>query len=97
VADKKKELIKVLKKERPKLGKMGHHVIIIEQKKVSSVLGMLRGEYYLNDTMEASGSFVFPLPQSSEGQPSIWDKMQVGKASITQSQPILSQNLSPRY
>lgn len=78
MVDRKKELIKILKKERPKLEKAGHHVVIIEQKKVSDRLGMLRGEYYLNDKMEASGSLVFPLQQPDESHPTVWDKMRVG-------------------
>lgn len=78
--DKKTEILKALKKERPKQGKFNHNIVVMEQKKISEKLGMLRFEWYAEDTLEGSGSFAFPIQNPVEGNPDQWSKLAIGQS-----------------
>lgn len=78
--NRKRELLKTIEKERPKTrGKMINNVVVIEQKKINDTLGMLRFEYYVNDEMEAAGSFAFPLIESNDPSDR-WQKITPGQS-----------------
>jgi hypothetical protein len=78
--DKKSELLKALKKERPKAGKFNHNIVVMEQKKISEKLGMLRFDWYADDKLEGSGSLAFPIPNQTEGKTDQWAKLGVGQS-----------------
>lgn len=78
--DKKSEILKALKKERPKTGKFNHHIVVIEQKKISEKLGMLRFEWYADDKLEGSGSFAFPIQNQPGTANDTWTKLPIGQS-----------------
>src|SRR6266481_6247624 len=76
---KKRELIKRLKKERVKGEKFDHHFAIIEQKKVTDSLGLLKVEWYQGDKLHGSASFMFPLEKTDDSEADQWSKLQIGE------------------
>lgn len=77
---KKSEVLKALKKERPKTGKFNHHMVLIEQKKISEKLGMLRFEWYADDKLEGSGSFAFPIQNQPGAANDTWANLPIGQS-----------------
>ncbi len=76
---KKKELLRLLKKERPKIKKFNYNVFVIEVKKVADTNGMLKFEWYFNDELNSTGSFIMPLESDLEKQAPEWQKLKVGE------------------
>ena len=71
----KKDILRAVEHEGKVKGKHDKTIIIVELKKLSSTLGMIKGEMYKNKKIELAGSLFFPLEKSDE--PSVWDTIKV--------------------
>jgi hypothetical protein len=71
----KQDLLNAIAREGKVKGKHDKTVIIVELKKVSSILGMIKGEMYKNKKIDLAGSLFFPLEKSEK--PSVWDTIKV--------------------
>ncbi len=57
----KKELIKILKKEQETFKNYAGMIIIVEQKRVSEEMGILKFEYYEGNKIEYTGGITVSL------------------------------------
>jgi hypothetical protein len=78
----KQGVIDLLKKENPVIE--GEHkytaiMIILEVKKITSSSGILKAEYYNNDTLEHRGSLFLPIGKPDPRQPNFFDDMIAGE------------------
>ncbi len=76
----KKEILEILKDENPitvNNEKYSQLILIIETKKVKENLGIIKGEYYVDGTLNYKGSSLFPLFNISDQ--SIWKQLNVGE------------------
>lgn len=80
----KKELIKILKKEQQGLKNYAGIIIVLEQKRISEELGILKAEYYDGNKIEYTGGITVSLGKSGESEPSNnispWDKLKPGQS-----------------
>lgn len=71
----KQDILRAVEREGKVKGKHDKTVVIVELKKLSSKLGMIKGEMYKNKKIDLAGSLFFPLEKSNE--PSVWDDIKV--------------------
>jgi len=80
----KKELIKILKKEQETFKNYAGMIIMVEQKRVSEEMGILKFEYYEGNKIEYTGGITVSLGKPVESPPSKntspWDKLKPGQS-----------------
>ncbi len=76
----KRELIKILKKEQEQSKQFAGAIIIVESKKISDELGILKGEIYIQDKLEYSGGMTVPIEKENGKNAAGWEKMKVGES-----------------
>ena len=87
----KKQLLRTIRKETKPPKGFNQWVVILEAKKLSLELGLLRAEAYSDKRLEWSGSLSVSLPQPKNFAPDgrelpqtpDWDKLAVGQSSYT--------------
>jgi len=78
----KDEIIKILREENPPIKskeKYNPLMLILELKKISSSIGIIKGEYYDGDNLEYRGSLLIPLGQPNQSKPTEFDNIEIGK------------------
>lgn len=76
----KEEVLNILKDENPiaaNKDKYSQLILIVETKKVKDNLGIIKGEYYVNGTLDYKGSSLFPLFNISNQ--SVWNQLKIGE------------------
>lgn len=83
----KEEIIKALKEENPPIdsgGKYNQYFLVVEIKRLTPRLGIYKGEFYHNDTLDYRGSLLIPLSNNDTGngnnEPSVWKSIAVGES-----------------
>lgn len=72
----KEDILSLLKEENPLIEgdeKYSQLILVFETKKISSNLGLLKGEYYQDGKLEYRGSLLMPL--NSSDQKTVWTKI----------------------
>lgn len=87
----KEEIIAILKAENPPIvsdKKYSQLFVILEFKKVSTSIGIIKGELYNNDEITYRGSFLMPLSNElsngdgEENKSSVWKSLELGHSTF---------------
>jgi hypothetical protein len=79
----KDDIIRTLREENPPIGgdeKYTQFFLIIELKKITSDIGIFKGELYTNDLLEYRGSFLTPLLNLNPQQQMTWNPIEIGNS-----------------
>jgi hypothetical protein len=79
----KNDIMQILKEENPPVDESKRYnqlFLIIEFKKISEKIGIIKGELYGNGQLEYRGSILIPLLRVVVDQQSIWNSIEAGKS-----------------
>lgn len=79
----KEEIMQILKEENPPIDEINHYnqlFLIVEFKKITESIGLIKGELYGNEQLEYRGSILLPLFKTEANQKSNWNSIEVGKS-----------------
>jgi len=79
----KEAIIQILRDENPPVDGdlyFNQLFLIVEFKKVSEIIGIIKGELYNNDKLDFRGSLIIPLSQNDDNQQKNWNTIEIGKS-----------------